>query len=163
MKCTQRVLLVLAALLLVACDTSEKPRSAEVVATVPAPELELTPEVAVPARVVAKPVTTAPTLTVKVAPPTIKPIVKSAVEPAVEPVKLALDLSLPATAISSPPPAKPFAALATQPSLLPPLFIDRSEEPSRFQLHGRLVTDQTINEITMDAVTGAELQFEFKQ
>lgn len=153
MNRAQRSLLTLAVLLLAACDTSEKPPAVRVQVPV------LASEASKPApKPAAKPIITPAAPAAKVT-----QVSQLRVTKVVEPVSLSLDLSLPETAIATTGQAHPSSALLEAPSRLPPLFIDESTQPSRFQLNGRLVTDQTIDEVSIDAVSGVELQIEFKQ
>ena len=149
--------LLVTVLCLTGCDSNEPPTKPVAVAPVPQAVVEkksaIKPQ---PVAVIAPP---APTPK-----PPAKPMVKPpVVSTVVEPVRLDLDLTLPASttpAAASPDAAKPWLETSGR---LPQLLSDKPSTPSRFQLNGRLVTDQRLDELNLEAVKGAELQIEFKQ
>ncbi|MDD0842649.1 hypothetical protein [Pseudomonas sp. Gutcm_11s] len=164
------IALTLALGLLAACDDSPKPPapaktapSAEITpppaATKPAPQSAAVKPPAAepvkkkePAEVAPK---KAPALTVT---PAAKPLVKAKPEP-LPPVKL--DLRLPDELVQQLEPGEPLDKLPEQPPLLPQLFVEKPTEPGPYQLNGRLITNDKVNDY-WESVEGAELQIEFR-
>ncbi|WP_252274092.1 hypothetical protein [Pseudomonas subflava] len=75
------------------------------------------------------------------------------------PVKL--DLHLPKELVKRIEPGEPLEKLPEQEPLLPPMFVDKAEKPGRYQLNGRLITDDKVDDYWR-SVEGAELQIEFR-
>lgn len=170
-------LLGLALLGLAACDQQEKtpPSVAEPPPLVPQPQ----PEVEAEADAAAP---RAPTVAAPVVEPTLEPsrapervsvpaAAKQTVPEAKPPAathrqprpasteeKMPLDLSLPDGLLQVPLQAEevPLAPL------LPPLFDQQGEPASPFQLHGKLISNERVDDY-WESLEGAELQFEFKQ
>lgn len=72
-----------------------------------------------------------------------------------------LDLSLPTELVEQLNAGAP-ATPATLAPLLPPLFEQKQQAPTPFQLSGRLLTNEG-DEDYLESLEGAELQFEFKR
>ena len=72
-----------------------------------------------------------------------------------------IDLSVPQELIDELRLGEPVAAQPPEP-LLPPLFIEKPKPPSKFQLNGRLLLNEQINNDYSKSVEGAELQLQFK-
>lgn len=87
-----------------------------------------------------------------------KPQAKPAPAP-LPPVKL--DLRLPDELVQGLTPGEPLEQLPAQESLLPPLFVDKPDEPGPYQLNGRLITNDRVDDY-WESVEGAELQIEFR-
>lgn len=83
---------------------------------------------------------------------------KPAVAPQPEP-RLALDLSVPQELFEQALESETSEELAP---LLPPLFGDKPEGVSPFQISGRLINNERVGDY-WDSIEGAELQFEFRQ
>lgn len=75
-----------------------------------------------------------------------------------KPVLPALDLSVPEEILLAP---SAVEAVPLEP-LLPAFFTEKSPEQSSFQLHGKLISNERIDDY-LDSLEGAELHFEFKQ
>jgi hypothetical protein len=97
---------------------------------------------------------------VKPAPAEQKPPAAVPVAPRSEPArdKAPLDLSLPEDLLLAPLAGEelPLAPL------LPPLFEAKAKPESPFQLHGKLISNERVDDY-WESLEGAELQFEFKQ
>ncbi|MDP3815969.1 hypothetical protein [Pseudomonas sp.] len=178
MICTRSLALLLTLLSLVACDQAPvpqpapqpKPPKTESAKPLPAaPEVEPAP---VKPAAVAKPVeppVPAPQPVAKAAAPAVVAKPKSQPKPKppatvsksvpLEP-KAPLDLSLPAEVFEQLQPLEPLDDLPA--TLLPPLFVEKTEPTSPFQLNGKLITNERSDDY-WDSLEGAELQFEFKQ
>ncbi|XQE68681.1 hypothetical protein ACOAPY_08995 [Pseudomonas sp. P3C3] len=88
-----------------------------------------------------------------------KPAQKPA--PKVEPLSpAALDLRLPDELVQRLELGAPLELTEREP-LLPPLFVEKPAEPSPYQLNGRLITNDRVDDY-WDSVEGAELQIEFR-
>lgn len=172
--------LTLAIGLLVGCDEQPKPP-----APVPAPtrtEPVLPAEAAPPAptepaqamRATAPPTPPArpdsePAQAARAAPPDKAPAAaRSQPRPAAKtqsrpellpPVKL--DLRLPPELVQHLEPGEALDKLPEQEPLLPPLFVEKPAEPGPYQLNGRLITNERVDDY-WDSVEGAELQIEFR-
>jgi len=72
--------------------------------------------------------------------------------------KMPLDLSLPEDLLLAPLAGE---ELPLTP-LLPPLFEAKAKPESPFQLHGKLISNERVDDY-WESLEGAELQFEFKQ
>ena len=60
-------------------------------------------------------------------------------------------------------PLQPLIPLSEgQAPLLPPLFVEKTEPSSPFQLHGKLITNERGDDY-FESIEGAQLQFEFRQ
>ncbi|CAM3794326.1 hypothetical protein [Ectopseudomonas alcaliphila] len=94
-------------------------------------------------------------------PVAVKP--KPAAAPKPKPVepepKQALDLSVPQELFEQALQSETREDLSP---LLPPLFGEKSEVQSPFQISGRLISNERVDDY-WDSIEGAELQFEFKQ
>lgn len=112
----------------------------------------------VPAPPAVEPTTPARPTAVKAAQPA-EPGPQPSVRAAQPEPQVALDLSLPEELLE-PLPAQ--VGGAELPPLLPPLFVDKSEQGNPFQLSGRLLSNERIDDY-WESIEGAELQFEFKQ
>lgn len=77
-----------------------------------------------------------------------------------------LDLSLPSEVLErfKLPDEVPVEALES-PSLLPPLFVDKTNEPDSFELGGKLITSErpVADEDSWHSVEGVELQLQFRR
>lgn len=77
-----------------------------------------------------------------------------------------LDLSLPSEVLErfKLPDEVPVEALES-PSLLPPLFVDKANEPDSFELGGKLITSErpVADEDSWHSVEGVELQLQFRR
>ena len=166
------VLLGLALLGLAACDQPEKapPSVAEPPLRVPQPEAEAdaaahraptaepvvepTPEPADVSESLSVPAAVKQTV------PEAKPpaAARTQPQPASTEETMPLDLSLPDDLLQVPLQAEevPLAPL------LPPLFDQPTEPESPFQLHGKLISNERVEDY-WESLEGAELQFEFKQ
>ncbi|GIZ11816.1 hypothetical protein NCCP436_12320 [Pseudomonas sp. NCCP-436] len=80
-------------------------------------------------------------------------------KPAESESKPALDLSLPQELFEQALESETRDELAP---LLPPLFGEKAEVESPFQISGRLISNEHVDDY-WDSIEGAELQFEFKQ
>lgn len=74
--------------------------------------------------------------------------------------KVPLELSLHPDVFDPLQPLEPLNDLSTP--LLPPLFVEKTEPESPFQLNGKLITNERGDDY-WQSVEGAQLQFEFKQ
>ncbi|SCW31213.1 hypothetical protein SAMN05216370_0345 [Pseudomonas peli] len=154
--------LLLTLLSLVACEQSATPpakpkvetskaQSAQTVDTSKAAKAEPAPVVSKPAQpkaAEAKPVPVKP-----------KPVAVASKPEPTEP-KAPLDLSLHPDVFDPLQPLEPLNDLSTP--LLPPLFVEKTEPESPFQLNGKLITNERGDDY-WQSVEGAQLQFEFKQ
>lgn len=136
------------------------PEPAAVAALEPAPLVEVAKpepvEAAPPAKVVdSKPA--APAKAPVAAKP--KPVVTAPAKPAPPESKLALDLSVPPDLFEQALASETRQELAP---LLPPLFGEKPEVQSPFQISGRLISNDRVDDY-WDSIEGAELQFEFRQ
>jgi len=59
-------------------------------------------------------------------------------------------------------PLQPLAPLSEESTLLPPLFTEKVEPDSPFQLNGKLISNERDGDY-WQSIEGAQLQFEFKQ
>lgn len=59
-------------------------------------------------------------------------------------------------------PLQPVAPLSEESTLLPPLFTEKVEPDSPFQLNGKLISNERDGDY-WQSIEGAQLQFEFKQ
>lgn len=150
-------LLLLSLGLLGACE--REPVGAQAVAPAPALQAESTLPPPTPAPEPA-PVAVEPArpITLKTAPPA-KPSPQPSAPAAKPEPPVALDLSLPEELLEPLPATASGAELAP---LLPPLFGDKKEQGNPFQLSGRLLSNERIDDY-WESIEGAELQFEFKQ
>lgn len=134
------------------------PAPAVVTATVPVAEVAKPEPVepAPPAEVVeSKPMPAAK-------PPVVakpKPVVAPQPKPVEPESKLALDLSVPQELFEQALESETREDLSP---LLPPLFGEKTEVQSPFQISGRLISNERVDDY-WDSIEGAELQFEFKQ
>lgn len=166
---TPPLLLALALLALVACEQTDKPRPASPETRPAQPEatpVELAPSpVPVSAPALVKPPAAPPrpaqaaqavTAPNKMPAPVAKPAPPAQVAP--PSLTAPLDLSLPDDLLLAPLQAEevPLAPL------LPPLFGARVKPESPFQLHGKLISNERVDDY-WESLEGAELQFEFKQ
>ncbi len=71
-----------------------------------------------------------------------------------------LDLSLHTHVFDPLQPLEPLLDLSTP--FLPPLFEEKTEPSSPFQLHGKLITNERDDDY-FESIEGAQLQFEFRQ
>lgn len=159
------ILLLLCLGCLSACEREQepvaqqpKPKPAAVAA--PAPVVEVAKPEAVepvpPAKVVeSKPVTPAkPPVAAKP-----KPAAAPQPKPAEPASKLALDLSVPQELFEQALESETREDLSP---MLPPLFGEKPDVQSPFQISGRLISNERVDDY-WDSIEGAELQFEFKQ
>ena len=180
---TQRLLLLaLLAPLLVACEQDSAPKKVvKPVATVPAEkppeqtvvvqppvpeEAELVPEALPDPAGAIEPEVSEPLEPVEAADspeityqPPVKPKPKAPIKPK-EPEKPKLDLSLPKDLLK-----ELNEAAVDEPTvdpLLPPLFVPEDDQPSKYQLSGKLHTNDDDDEY-LHSIDGAELQIEIKQ
>jgi hypothetical protein len=177
MKVFRAVALPLVFGLLVACDEPPKPP-----APVPEPPKTeaavLTPAPANPAPEVSKlvpeelPVAPPKSVTPPVeraapsdkAPSVSRIIPRPAEKPAASakraPLPEKLDLRLPDELVQDLQAGEAVENSMEQP-LLPPLFVEKPAEPGPYQLNGRLITNDRVDDY-LDSVEGAELQIEFR-
>lgn len=161
------ILLLLCLGWLSACEREPEPvaqqpeaKPAVVAAPEPAPVAEVAKpepvEPAPPAKVVeSKPVPPAkPPVAAKP-----KPAAVPQPKPAEPEPKLALDLSVPQELFEQALESETREDLAP---VLPPLFGEKPEVQSPFQISGRLISNERVDDY-WDSIEGAELQFEFKQ
>lgn len=162
---------------LVACD-SDKPPQPKVPASEPAEAVLPAPAEPAPFVPAAEPEPApepAPELVPKArpAPPQKAPQVPSAPRSADSPRAAApsrpvapLDLSLPSEVLErfKLPDEVPVEALEP-PSLLPPLFVDKTNEPDSFELGGKLITSErpVADDDSWHSVEGIELQLQFRR
>jgi outer membrane biosynthesis protein TonB len=153
--------LLLACLSLLACEQPENPPQpvkATPVEASPVPELapsKPAPAPKEPVRVVKPP---AEPVAKPDAPVRRKPVAIRKAKP--EEPQAALDLSLHSDVFDELPPLESPGDLPA--TLLPPMFGEKPEKQSPFGLHGRLITNDRVDDY-LDSVEGAELQFEFKR
>ncbi|MGE8505403.1 MAG: hypothetical protein ACN6P1_24575 [Pseudomonas sp.] len=145
-------------------------RAPEPVAQQPAPEpaVVTAPEPA-PVAEVAKPKPVEPAPPAKVveskpaapakAPVAAKPKPVAPPKPVEPESKLALDLSVPQELFEQALESETREELSP---VLPPLFGEKPEVQSPFQISGRLISNERVDDY-WDSIEGAELQFEFKQ
>jgi hypothetical protein len=159
--------------LLTACDEPPKPALPAAMPQPEAPAPASPAEVAPPAKAALQPPVTAPepVAPTRAAPPDKAPAVASSKprgaetpatrprpkEEALPPVQL--DLRLPDELVQRLEPGVPLE-VAEQP-LLPALFVEKPAELSPYQLNGRLITNDQVDDY-WDSVEGAELQIEFR-
>lgn len=149
------ILLLLCLGWLSACERAPEP-----VAQQPAPEpaVVATPEPA-PVVEVAKPEPVEPAPPAKVAESKPVPPAAPQPKPAEPESKLALDLSVPQELFEQALESETREELSP---VLPPLFGEKPEVQSPFQISGRLISNERVDDY-WDSIEGAELQFEFKQ
>ncbi|WXL24216.1 hypothetical protein WG219_12810 [Ectopseudomonas mendocina] len=163
------------AALLVACDQSEKAQpTVKPTAPVERPQEQPTPPVEPVAPIetsapeqpepAAPPAVEQPTIEVKAKPESApKNVTQAKPKPTVKPLPEhePLNLSLNPNVFD---PLKPYDQEDVQPDkLLPPLFEEKPEPESPFQLNGKLITNDSMQGDYWDTVEGAQLNFEFKQ
>ena len=150
--------LVISALLLSACDKPVPPphTSPEAVPDLSPPKLQPAPELAEPERLPPP-----PRAKVENKPKVTQRAPVQAPEPAVVEPPAALDLHLPDTVLN----ATGLAAaeeLVNEP-LLPPLFVEKEQVASPFQISGKLISNpHSKADDYFDTVEGAQLQIEFR-
>lgn len=88
-----------------------------------------------------------------------KPAATPSSKPAVPESKLALDLSVPQELFEQALESETQEEISP---LLPPLFGEKPEDVSPFQISGKLINNARVDDY-WDSIEGAELQFEFKQ
>ena len=88
-----------------------------------------------------------------------KPVVAPQAKPAEPEAKLALDLSVPQELFEQAVESETREELSP---LLPPLFAEKPEAQSPFQISGRLISNERVDDY-WDSIEGAEVQFEFKR
>lgn len=88
-----------------------------------------------------------------------RPVAPPQPAPAQPESKLALDLSVPQELFEQALESETREELSP---LLPPLFGEKPEVQSPFQISGRLISNERVDDY-WDSIEGAELQFEFKQ
>ncbi|MBH3339991.1 hypothetical protein I5L51_12810 [Pseudomonas mendocina] len=88
-----------------------------------------------------------------------KPVVATKAKPAEPEPKLALDLSVPQELFEQALESDTREELSP---VLPPLFGEKPEAQSPFQISGRLISNERVDDY-WDSIEGAEVQFEFKQ
>ncbi len=93
------------------------------------------------------------------APVAAKPKPVASPKPAEPESKLALDLSVPQELFEQALESETREDLSP---LLPPLFGEKPEVQSPFQISGRLISNERVDDY-WDSIEGAEVQFEFKQ
>lgn len=161
----QRFALLLTLLSLAACEQAANPPAP---AQTPAVQAEPEP---VPAKAAPAALSPAPPAAPSVAPATRKQpsaapaqlvAAPSKAKPAtaVAETRAALELSLHPDVFDPLQPLVPLNDLSTP--LLPPLFVEKAEVQSPFQLNGKLITNERADDY-WQSVEGAQLQFEFKQ
>lgn len=163
MTIIQRCALLLTLLSLAACEQPANPPT-----PAKAPAVQTQPDTATSAKTPPAPVAHVPHAEPPAAkpaksPPPAKPVaapVKAkAAAPALE-KKVPLELSLHPDVFDPLQPLEPLNDLSTP--LLPPLFVEKTEPESPFQLNGKLITNERGDDY-WQSVEGAQLQFEFKQ
>ncbi|WAC43902.1 hypothetical protein OU997_16890 [Pseudomonas sp. SL4(2022)] len=164
MTIIQRCALLLTLLSLAAC---EQPANPPVLPKTPAVHVQ--PDSPMSTQTPPAPVSPAPQVEPFEAP---KPVKNSApAKPVAAPVKAKpaepvpekrapLELSLRPDVFDPLQPLEPLNDLSTP--LLPPLFVEKTEPESPFQLNGKLITNERGDDY-WQSVEGAQLQFEFKQ
>lgn len=151
------ILLLLCLGWLSACEREPEP-----VAQQPEPEPAVVatpakvPPAAKPEPVEAKPVATPAKPPVAAKP---KPAAAPQPKPAEPESKLVLDLSVPQELFEQALESETREELSP---VLPPLFGEKPEVQSPFQISGRLISNERVDDY-WDSIEGAELQFEFKQ
>lgn len=88
-----------------------------------------------------------------------KPAATPSSKPALPESKLALDLSVPQELFEQALESETQEEISP---LLPPLFGEKPEDVSPFQISGKLINNARVDDY-WDSIEGAELQFEFKQ
>lgn len=164
---------------LVACDSDKPPQpkapaSEPAEAVLPAPAEPAPPVPAAEPEPAPEPAPE-PVPEAQPAPPQKAPQVPSAPRSADSPRAAApsrpvapLDLSLPSEVLErfKLPDEVPVEAEALEsPSLLPPLFVDKTKEPDSFELGGKLITSErpVADEDSWHSVEGVELQLQFRR
>ena len=82
-------------------------------------------------------------------------------KPKLEPLPEKLDLRLPKELVENLGTADPQEKKPEE-GLLPPLFVDKRNQPGPYQINGRLITNDREHDY-LDSVEGAELQIEFRK
>ncbi|MDF2075964.1 hypothetical protein P2Q70_15405 [Pseudomonas mendocina] len=160
------ILLLLCLGWLSACERAPEPAAQQ---PAPEPAVVTAPEPA-PVAEVAKPKPVEPAPPAKVVenkplpakPPVVakpKPAAAPQPKPAEHESKLALDLSVPQELFEQALESETHEELSP---VLPPLFGEKPEVQSPFQISGRLISNERVDDY-WDSIEGAELQFEFKQ
>lgn len=171
-----RVFLCLLLATLVACD-GDKSEVAVAPRSEPEPQVKAQKSVPVPPAI--EPVTRAmPLESAPEAEPAVPeqsaaaaapaPVVVRPPQPAAKPAPAPvepLDLSLPDELAGQVPDEAPLAEIVEAPSLLPPLFGEKAEEPQSFELGGRLIgtegPDAGVD--SLNDLEGAELELRFRR
>ena len=130
---------------LAACEQSSPPASSTP-AQPPAAPVEYTSPVETP-------------VSVGSAPPAEPPPAKKPASAVKNTLPAPLDLSLHTHVFDPLQPLEPLLDLSTP--LLPPLFVEKTEPSSPFQLHGKLITNERDDDY-FESIEGAQLQFEFR-
>lgn len=159
------ILLLLCLGWLSACEresepVAQQPAPAPAVVTATAPVAEVAKPEPVESAPPAKVVESKPMPAAK--PPVVakpKPVVAPQPKPVEPESKLALDLSVPQELFEQALESETREDLSP---LLPPLFGEKTEVQSPFQISGRLISNERVDDY-WDSIEGAELQFEFKQ
>jgi hypothetical protein len=81
-------------------------------------------------------------------------------EPKLEPLPEKLDLRLPKELVETLEPVP--QEQQPEQGLLPPLFVEKQNQPGPYQINGRLITNDREHDY-LDSVEGAELQIEFRK
>lgn len=164
MTIIQRCALLLTLLSLAACEQPANPPT-----PAKAPAVQTQPDTATSAKTPPAPVSPATQAEPPAAPkpakspppakPVAAPVKAKPAAPAPE-KKVPLELSLHPDVFDPLQPLEPLNDLSTP--LLPPLFVEKTEPESPFQLNGKLITNERGDDY-WQSVEGAQLQFEFKQ
>lgn len=140
---------------LAACEQSSPPASSTP-AQPPAAPVEYTSPVETPVSVDSTP----PAEPLPAKKPAPQAPVKAPAPAVKNPPPAPLDLSLHTHVFDPLQPLEPLLDLSTP--LLPPLFVEKTEPSSPFQLHGKLITNERDDDY-FESIEGAQLQFEFRQ
>jgi hypothetical protein len=150
--------LLLTLLSLVACEQSSNPAEQSKAETAKAQTAVTSKTKAESAPAVSKPSAAEPQPATQPKPK--PPVAARTPEPEPAEAKAPLDLSLHPNVFDPLQPLEPLSDLSTP--LLPPMFVEKSEPDSPFQLNGSLITNERGDDY-WQSVEGAQLQFEFKQ